>query len=92
MNIAEYEHEQEIGARWRPLVEAAGLYDRAHKPANIFMLAGAIMADEIVRQRYAAQPGQNNRFSITEILSSFSVAEKEALRQRILARWSKGQS
>lgn len=38
----------EMQARWRPVVEAAGLDSPAHSPENTLMLAGALLHDPVL--------------------------------------------
>lgn len=84
MTLAEYELEQEIGTHWQPLVQAAGMYDPALKPANLFMLAGAIMHDREVSQRHAERRG-----AWLDVLNEMSDLEKAALKGRIVAKYGR---
>jgi hypothetical protein len=84
MTVEDYQREQEIGGHWIPMVQAAGLYDPALKPANLFMLAGAIMNDPEVSQRHAelCMPW-------TDVLHEMTAADKAALKERIAQRWKR---
>jgi hypothetical protein len=65
-------------------VQAAGLYDPALKPANLFMLAGALMNDPEVTQRQAEL-----RMPWTDVLNEMTAADKAALKERITQRWKR---
>jgi hypothetical protein len=84
MTVEDYQREQEIGANWIPIVQAAGMYDPALKPANLFMLAGAIMNDPEVAQRHAEA-----RKPWADVLHEMTAADKAALKERIVQRWNR---
>jgi hypothetical protein len=81
----------EIAERWRPVVEAAGMFDAAQKPANIYRLACVIMDDPVVEKRRVAlidaNPEAEN--SLLAVVKAMTAAEKSALRQRIIAAHGK---
>ena len=51
----------DIQARWRPVIESAGLDSPSHTPENSFMLAGAILHDPVV-----AKMRMREEFQITD--------------------------
>jgi hypothetical protein len=83
--------EYELGQSWRPIVEAAGLYNPAQDPFTIFRLAGLIMRDEIVTVRRMAafakfrwSPEEQAPPDPTlDILLTMTAAEKASLIDRV---------
>lgn len=92
----DYEHQVEIVRHWLPIVHAAGMASPEHTPQNTFMLAGAIMQDEIVQTRHlekmrAWRPTGEQVFAPShdfylEVLGRMTNAERAALKNRIIAR------
>jgi hypothetical protein len=95
MNYDE-QSQMEISARWKPLVEAAGMFSSALKPGNIFMLATEIRRDSVVQARvrsgkwdYKPMPQYPAMVSTDYIalLEEMSGPEKDALSARICAKY-----
>lgn len=82
----------EMLLKWRPIVEAAGLYSPEHHPTQLLLLAGAIMHDKIVGQLWLERmktfhPTDDKPFAFgvyESVLSAMSLEEKAALKQRII--------
>ena len=92
--IAQYE----TGMSWAPIVEAAGMLSVRHHPEVVYMLAGAIMADQEVKRRHALKSAQyqttdacrNSEFPAlippelyVQVLREMTSAERQALAIRI---------
>jgi hypothetical protein len=83
---------------WTPIVRAAGLLSPEHHPFNIYLLAGAIMRDEIVSLR-AAQllassadtSGEGSAGSYEIVLQQMTNAERAALKERLIAKFNAAQ-
>lgn len=87
----------EMLQKWTQFVEAAGLYNSAQHPVVHFTLAGQIMNDAVVRQRWAERvvagdyahdpefPGVVDEGLYLDILRNMTAAEKVALKDRIVA-------
>jgi hypothetical protein len=69
-------HHLEIQARWRPLVQAAGLDSHLHQPDHTYLLATAIMKDTIVQR--GADP--------LAVVQGMTDGEKQALCTRIIKK------
>lgn len=85
----------ELGMTWAPIVRAAGLLDQSHTPEQIYRIAGFVISDPIVFQRWSRKPDTRgiddvlNDVDDTRMLDALcemTPADKRALRQRIEAR------
>ena len=97
--VSDYERELEIASHWIPIVEAAGLYHPSQDAGNLFLLAGSIMRDDVVRKRFmvhmnAWRPpeGPETRPPAADyyvsVLRTMTPAEKRELKARIWERHS----
>src|SRR5262245_36532491 len=94
----EVEWELGILTRWKPYLEGAGIYDPAMNAATVYLLAGEIMHDEVVKQRHTAlmrdwRPTEKQRLAPSRnfylgVLYQMTPQEKDELRQRINKRYS----
>jgi hypothetical protein len=91
MSTTPFQTQHEIAMRWQPVVEAAGMFDAAQKPANIYRLASVILDDEVVAKRRLAKIVANpDAEDVTvAVLQEMSATEKAALKERIIAAHSK---
>ena len=96
--VADYEFGLEIKATWGPIVQAAGLYNEKQSAESTFLLAGAIIHDRMVAQRYCtAQPGPEPKEGenpwlgglYERVLTEMTELQREALRNRVLARFGR---
>ena len=96
--VADYEYALEMKASWGPIVQAAGLYNDQQSGESVFLLAGAIIKDRILLQRYCAaqsehvpkdkeSPWQGGLYET--LLAEMTESEREALRNRVLARFGR---
>lgn len=85
-------NQYEAGMNWIPLVRAAGLYSEKQHTFSVYLLAGAIMRDEVVAARVAMLPGNNASVpegSYETIVSEMTDSERAALKARIVAKFKK---
>lgn len=78
---------------WEPIVRAAGLYVPEQSAMGVYLLAGAIMSDEVVCARVFELPHPdglamtpNGAYEI--VLHAMTPEERAALKERILAKFS----
>jgi len=82
----------ETQARWRPVVESAGLDSPSHTPENTFMLAGAILHDPVVaktrtREEFQIPDPENPAASATNwslLFERLGPGGRMALKDRIV--------
>ncbi len=83
----------EMLARWRGIVEAAGMWSPEHHAIHLYGLAGKIMRDEIVHAR-ASKLMQAHEHTdehpwatgvYEQVLTGMTAEEKVALKERIVA-------
>ena len=92
--VETFEHQCGIVSKYVPWLEAAGLYSQKLMPANVYMLATAIMNDPVVKQRQMsfASFHQNSCAHGTDyaaLLRAMTAAERCELKERIIAHWKK---
>jgi hypothetical protein len=79
----------ELGMSWSPIVRAAGLLSDQQDPATVYLLAGAIMRDQVVSERVC----QSEDKTYEHVLLEMTDEERAALRERLIAKFSgKGNS
>ena len=86
---------------WTPIVRAAGLLSPEHHPFNIYLLAGAIMRDEIVSLRAAqlrassadtsSEGSEGSSGSYEIVLQQMTNMERASLKERLIAKFNAAQ-